>query len=730
VLLTDDPRRIVDSDCDVIIELIGGEDEAGDVIEAALRAGRDVITANKAVIAARGPSLHALAERSGARLAYSAAVGGALPAIEAVHRLREHHSITSIEGVLNGTSNFILDRLGAGAAYDDALLEAQAAGFAEADPTLDVRGGDAAQKLAILAHHAFDADVPHEQADCQGIDALDPTIVQEARNRGGTLRLVCTAQCDGDDDVRLSVRPIVLAPEHPLANPRGAGNVLLIRTDDGGTIAVAGKGAGRWPTTLAVVADLLDLQRGRQHTSESCAPITTNGHARSAHRPATVIARDPDVLDDPHGAASIPIYQTATFRQPSAIEPGRFDYSRSGNPTRAVLEVQLAQLEQGEHGFAFASGMAALSAITQLLRPGQEILAGDDLYGGTYRLLAELVAPLGINVRYCDTTDLDAVNKSIGERTRLVLIETPTNPFLKVCDIRAIARITHRHGALLAVDNTMLSPYLQRPLELGADLVVHSATKYLSGHSDLTAGAIVTSDEELTERIGFIHNAVGSALAPFDSWLLLRGLKTLAVRVERQQETAQRLAEFLNRHPLVQRVYFPGLDEHEGSELNRRQADGPGAVFSFNTGSVDLSERIIGALELFGITVSFGGASSTISLPCRMSHASIPAADRAARALPEDLVRVAVGLEDPDDLEDDLRRALATVRYVSRTEPAVNGNGRATGAPHQNGVNRRTSARSAPPSSSTQSRAAGRRTVLRRGRCSRNAGNGACASAR
>jgi cystathionine beta-lyase len=360
--------------------------------------------------------------------------------------------------------------------------------------------------------------------------------------------------------------------------------------------------------------------------------------------------------DDPYGAISPPIYQTATFRQPSALEFGEYDYSRTANPTRNLVEQQIAKLEGGAYASAFASGMAALSALTRLLGLGDEIIAGNDLYGGTVRQL-ETLSRQGTDVIYVDTTQLSAVSEALTSRTKLILIETPSNPFLRISDIRSLAQVAHAAGALLAVDNSMLSPCFQQPLALGADFVIHSATKFLCGHSDVTGGALVTSDPALAQQIAFQQNAEGAGLSPFDSWLLLRGMKTLALRVERQNASAQKVAEFLSAHPAVQNVYYPGLARHRGYELHQTQATGGGAVISFTTGDVHLSQRVVEATRLFTIAVSFGSVGSVISLPCRMSHASIPQSLKASLAPPPDLVRLSVGIEDVGDLIDDLAQA-------------------------------------------------------------------------
>jgi cystathionine beta-lyase len=362
--------------------------------------------------------------------------------------------------------------------------------------------------------------------------------------------------------------------------------------------------------------------------------------------------------DDPYGATAPPIYQTATFRQPGATELGEYDYSRTANPTRALAEQQIAALERGAFACAFGSGMAALVAVTRLVKAGEEILAGDDLYGGTVRLLCRVAPELGVRVRHVDTTDPAAVAAAISPATRLLLVETPTNPLLRIADLARLAEIAHRRDVLLAVDNSLLSPCLQRPLDLGADLVIHSATKFLCGHGDVSAGAVVTDDAALHERLAFHLNAEGTGLAPFDSWLLLRGMKTLALRVERQCATAARIADFLAAHHQVEKVLFPALAPPAIREIHERQASGPGSVVSFTTGDPELSRRIVESARLFAIAVSFGAVGSSISLPCRMSHASIPDELRGRLGPPPDLIRLSVGIEDADDLIADLERAL------------------------------------------------------------------------
>jgi len=361
---------------------------------------------------------------------------------------------------------------------------------------------------------------------------------------------------------------------------------------------------------------------------------------------------------DPFGAISPPIYQTATFRQPNSTDFGIYDYTRTTNPTRAQLERKIAKLEFGRYCSAFTSGMAAITAVMRLLESGDEVIASDDLYGGSIRLLEQVLPRQGITVRYADTTNLSELIMAFSPQTKLILLETPTNPFLRVSDILELSQIAHGRGALLAVDNTMLSPCLQLPLEHGADLVIHSATKFLCGHSDVMAGAVITNAPEIHEQIAFIQNAEGAGLSPFDSWLLLRGLKTLALRVERQTESARVVAEYLADRAGVTKVYYPGIGLDPVSDArHNRQASGGGSVVTFTTGDPSLSKRIVEHTELCSIAVSFGSVHSTISLPFHMSHSSIPPELRDRLSPPSDLVRLSVGIEDVDDIIEDLEIA-------------------------------------------------------------------------
>lgn len=367
-----------------------------------------------------------------------------------------------------------------------------------------------------------------------------------------------------------------------------------------------------------------------------------------------------DTEFDPYGSMSTPLYQTATFKQPSATENGPYDYTRSGNPTRDVLERLLAKLEKADRALCFTSGMAALSAVTRLVGTGEEIVAGDDIYGGSDRLLSRVIPKTGIVIKRVNTSDLAEVASAIGPSTKLVWLESPTNPRQQICDIRKISEIAHAHDALVLVDNSIMSPVLSLPLELGADIVMHSATKFIAGHSDVMAGVLAVKGESLAKDLYFLQNAGGSGLAPFDCWICLRGIKTMALRVEKQQDNAQKIAEFLSSHPFVTKVNYAGLPSHPGRSLHYTQAKGAGSVLSFLTGSLALSKHVVETTKFFSITVSFGSVKSLISMPCFMSHASIPAAVREVRGLTEDLVRVSVGIEDVNDLISDLDHALRT----------------------------------------------------------------------
>jgi cystathionine gamma-lyase len=363
--------------------------------------------------------------------------------------------------------------------------------------------------------------------------------------------------------------------------------------------------------------------------------------------------------DPATGATVVPIYATSTYTQEAVGKHKGYEYSRSGNPTRTALETCLAALEGGERGLAFASGLAATTAVFSLLRPGAEVVAAADLYGGTYRLLERVFKPWGLVTRYTDDSSAAGFARLITPATKIVWIETPTNPLLQLLDIEALAAITHKAGALLSVDNTFASPYLQQPLQLGADLVIHSTTKYLGGHSDVVGGAVI-GRRDLLGPIAFYQNAAGGVPGPFDSWLTLRGLKTLAVRMERHCSNARRLADWLRGQPQVERVYYPGLPEHPGHELAKRQMRDFGGMISLRLkGGGPAARRFLPRTKLFSLAESLGGVESLVCHPATMTHASIPADVRIARGVDDGLIRLSVGIEDVTDLQEDLRLALA-----------------------------------------------------------------------
>lgn len=363
--------------------------------------------------------------------------------------------------------------------------------------------------------------------------------------------------------------------------------------------------------------------------------------------------------DSKTGAISTPIYQSATFRHPALGQSTGFDYSRTGNPTRQVLEEGLAGLEGGCRALAFASGMAAITAVLCLFRPGDHLVVSEDLYGGTYRLLNQVAVPLGLEFSLVDTTDLAALAASIRNNTKGIFLETPTNPLMKITDIAAVVALARQRGLLTIVDNTFMTPYLQRPLELGADLVVHSATKYLGGHNDVVMGAAIAAREDLSERLAFIQNTIGAIPGPQDCWLVIRGLKTLAVRLERAQANAFELARWLAEHPLVTRVYYPGLPHHPGHEICKKQSSGFGAMLSFEVKHAGLVEQILQRLKIISFAESLGGVESLITFPERQTHAEIPAEMRLKLGINNRLLRLSVGLEDLNDLKADLDQALA-----------------------------------------------------------------------
>lgn len=370
-------------------------------------------------------------------------------------------------------------------------------------------------------------------------------------------------------------------------------------------------------------------------------------HAGQAPDPAT-------------GAVVVPIYQTSTFAQPEVGKHSGYEYARTGNPTRAALEACIAALEEGEFGLAFGSGMAAESTIMELLAAGDHVIATDDLYGGTFRLFKRVLEPKGMAFSYVDGTDLKAVEEAFTAKTRLLWLESPTNPLLKLVDIRALAELAHSHHALVVVDNTFMSPYFQQPLKLGADLVVHSATKYLSGHSDCVLGLVVGRDPGLRERLAFFQNAIGGVPGPMDSWLVLRGLKTLAVRMREHERNAIQIARHLAQHSQVERVIYPGLAGHAQHQLAGRQMSGCGGMVAVEVkGGLRTARQVVESTKLFTLAESLGGVESLIELPAAMTHASIPAEIRKARGIADGLIRLSVGLEEVEDLISDLDQALA-----------------------------------------------------------------------
>ncbi|AWH85687.1 cystathionine beta-lyase [Flavobacterium album] len=366
-------------------------------------------------------------------------------------------------------------------------------------------------------------------------------------------------------------------------------------------------------------------------------------------------------VDPLTGSISTPIYQTSTFVQEAPGVHKGYDYARSNNPTRKVLEDCIAKLENGTNGYAFASGLAAIDAVIKLLEAGDEVIAVDDIYGGAFRLFTHIYQKFGISIRYVDTTNVANVADAITAKTKLIWIESPTNPTLKISDIAGIAEIAKANNVLLCVDNTFASPASQKPINLGADIVIHSATKYLAGHSDLIAGLVVTATKELGDRIKFIQNASGAILGPFDSWLVIRGIETLTLRIRQHSENAQKIAEFLLKEKLIKNVYFPGLPSHHNHDIAKKQQKYFGGVIAFDLviDDKELASKIVSSTKLFKLAESLGGVKSLCCLPCEMTHKSIPAEKRYQSGVTDSLIRLSVGLEDADDLIADLKQAFA-----------------------------------------------------------------------
>ncbi len=362
---------------------------------------------------------------------------------------------------------------------------------------------------------------------------------------------------------------------------------------------------------------------------------------------------------DPHtGAVSFPIYQSATFRHPGLYQTTGYDYSRLQNPTREELENTIANLENGKFGFAFSSGMAAVSTVLSLFSPGDHIIVSDDIYGGTFRLFDEIYKKYGIGFSYVNTSGIEEIEDAVRNNTRAIFVETPSNPMMKVADLRKISELTKNKDMLLIVDNTFLTPYFQRPLELGADIVIHSATKYLGGHNDTLAGLVVVNDDELAERLKFVQKSEGAVLSPFDSWLILRGIKTLGVRLEKQQENAMKIAEWLRTNKNVTKVYYVGLPDHEGYSISKSQASGFGAMISFNVKDKLIVEKVLEKVQLILFAESLGGVESLITYPVVQTHSAIPEEMRERIGVNDTLLRLSVGIEDAEDIIADLEQAL------------------------------------------------------------------------
>lgn len=362
--------------------------------------------------------------------------------------------------------------------------------------------------------------------------------------------------------------------------------------------------------------------------------------------------------DEHTGAVSIPISHASTFKQ-DGVGNFKYEYARTGNPTRHALEELIKDLEGGVAGFAFGSGMAAISSVMHLFQAGDHIIITDDVYGGTFRLMTKVLNRYQVDVSFVDTSDLDLVKNSIKPNTKAIYIETPTNPLLKITDIEAVSKLAKENNLLLIVDNTFSTPYWQNPLQLGADIVLHSATKYLGGHSDVVAGVVVVNSEQLKSDLHFIQNSVGGILGPQDCWLLIRGIRTLGVRMEEIEQNAKKIAEFLKSHPNVSNIYYPGFESHKGHHIHKKQSRGFGGMISFDVGSSEKALDVLQKVKYFTLAESLGAVESLISLPAKMTHASIPYERRQELGITEGLIRISVGLEDVEDLLEDLEQALS-----------------------------------------------------------------------
>jgi cystathionine gamma-lyase/cystathionine beta-lyase/cystathionine gamma-lyase/homocysteine desulfhydrase len=365
--------------------------------------------------------------------------------------------------------------------------------------------------------------------------------------------------------------------------------------------------------------------------------------------------------DPTTGAVTIPIYQTSTYVQPELGRHKGYEYARTQNPTRSAVEQNLATLERGKHGHCFASGMSAIDAVFRMLQSGDHVVAGENMYGGSFRLFHRVLEKFGLQFTYVDTSKVDDVRKAMRKETKLVFLETPTNPMMTITDIAACAEVAHKGGAMAVVDNTFCSPYIQRPIELGCDIVVHSTTKFLNGHSDSIGGVVVSSSDEVAEKIGFLQNAVGAILSPFDSWLVLRGVKTLAVRMRQHEANGMAMAGHVAKQAKVKKVYYPGLPDHPQHELAKKQMNGFGSMISFELGSYENAKKFLDRVKLCSLAESLGGVETLISHPISMTHASVPEETRKRLGITPGLVRISVGIEDIEDLIADVDQALRAV---------------------------------------------------------------------
>jgi cystathionine gamma-lyase / homocysteine desulfhydrase len=362
--------------------------------------------------------------------------------------------------------------------------------------------------------------------------------------------------------------------------------------------------------------------------------------------------------DPATGAVSFPIYQVSTYKQEGVGGHKGFEYSRTGNPTRHALEELIKDLEGGKAGFAFGSGMAAMTAVMMLFNSGDHVILTDDVYGGSFRVMTKVLNRMGIDSTFVDTSNLETIKSVIKPNTKAIHLETPTNPLLKITNIGEVAKLAKEHGLLTIVDNTFSTPYWQNPIELGADIVLHSATKYLGGHSDVVAGLAVVNSEKLAEDLHFVQNSTGGVLGPQDSWLLIRGIKTLGIRMEETESNTHAIVDFLQGHPAVKKVFYPGLETHPNHAIAKKQVRGFGGMVSFDVGSGENADQLLSKIKYFTLAESLGAVESLISVPARMTHASIPAERRAELGITDGLVRISVGLEDVEDLIDDLKQAL------------------------------------------------------------------------